>query len=57
MFNPFPYDDNSAVNRVSWPGSEKAGFVKGNSAVASYLCTKIISLAKNKDRLVIGIDG
>ena len=57
MFNPFPYDDYSALNTVSWPGSEKAEVVKGNLAVASYLSGKILPEAKNKKKLLVGIDG
>ena len=57
MFNPFPYDDFSAQNPVSWAGSEKAEIVKGNLEVASFLSGKILSKVKTKKKLVIGLDG
>jgi hypothetical protein len=57
MFNPFRYDDYSAVNAPQWDDSEHAKVVKGNQAVASYLSGEILKQARKKSRLVVGFDG
>ncbi|MDR0657203.1 MAG: hypothetical protein LBG22_12890, partial [Treponema sp.] len=57
MFNPFPYDDYSAVNVPQWENSENAEVVKGNQSVASYLSKAILKEAREKSRLIVGFDG
>lgn len=51
MFNPFPYDDTSAVNRISIDGIDLAEAQNGNAAVAKKL-NAVIS-----EGGVVGIDG
>ena len=57
MFNPYPYDDYSAVNPVFWDGSQDANIVVGTTAVASCFSQKMLSHMNNKDKIVIGVDG
>jgi mannose-6-phosphate isomerase class I len=57
MFNPFPYDDYSAVNTPQWDDSGNAKVIKGNQHVASYLSRVILKQAHENSRLVVGFDG
>ncbi|MDL2228646.1 class I mannose-6-phosphate isomerase [Treponema sp. OttesenSCG-928-L16] len=57
MFNPFPYDDYSAVNVPRWPGSGNASLVEGNEAAASRISAAVLRAGCTKKKLVLGIDG
>lgn len=51
MFNPFPYEDESAVNRISADGIDLGAASRGNDAVAARLNGIL------RDGGIIGIDG
>ncbi len=56
MFNPYPYDDSSAINAVDLPVSDERAIASGNSAVVKMLAAAIEAKFR-KGRCVIAIDG
>ncbi|QQO07934.1 class I mannose-6-phosphate isomerase [Breznakiella homolactica] len=57
MFNPFPYDDYSAVNTPRWEGAQNSRVITGNLQSASHITKAVLDAAKKKSSVVVGIDG
>ncbi|HWR11712.1 MAG TPA: class I mannose-6-phosphate isomerase [Rectinemataceae bacterium] len=57
MYNPFPYDDPNAINRIVVAPSDRAAIVKGLSAAASALAKAALTTLKDKGTCVLALDG
>jgi len=57
MYNPFPYDDPNAINRIAVAPSDRAAIVKGLSASASALAKAAMAVLKEKGTCVLALDG
>ena len=57
MYNPFPYDDPNAINRIVVAPSDRAAIVKGLSASASALAKAAMAVLKEKGTCVLALDG
>ena len=56
MFNPYPFDDVSAVNQVEI--TDAASVVEGTRNTAGYLADRILDICSGKNgRIVVGLDG
>jgi mannose-6-phosphate isomerase class I len=57
MFNPFPYDDPEAVNRITADTTITADITAGLFSCAKRLAVEAENAAKNKGYVLIGVDG
>jgi len=57
MFNPFPYDDYTAVNIPRGADFHHAKVIEGNQAVAKTLTKHILQKMEQQKGVVVGIDG
>ncbi|MCK4982183.1 MAG: hypothetical protein KAS17_04615, partial [Victivallaceae bacterium] len=58
MFNPHPYDDKTAINKVSLEAEDTAAVVSGAKEIAIDLANEIIEQLTSKDKkYIVGIDG
>lgn len=57
MYNPFPYDDPNAINRISVAPSQRAAIVKGLPASSASLAKAALALVQKKGNCIIALDG
>ncbi|MFA5447562.1 MAG: class I mannose-6-phosphate isomerase [Sphaerochaeta sp.] len=57
MFNPYPYDDFSAVNAPLNLDASAIGIVEGNQEVAKHIGSHVIVLSRSRTQVVLCIDG
>jgi len=57
MFNPYPYFDPNAINRIDKEGIDVDSIVKGNSACAKFVADEILKNVNLEKTYTIGIDG
>lgn len=57
MFNPFPYDDPSAVNRIEVDRSITDSITRDTQTSAAKIVQKIREQLKKKKSVVLGLDG
>ena len=57
MFNPYPYDDPTAVNHVPCPQELRNSITAGSSACAKRILQDAAAIVQTKGRCIIGLDG
>ncbi len=57
MYNPFPYDDPDAINRIVVAAPLRAAVVKGLSASAASLARAAQAVVQKKGNCVLALDG
>ncbi len=57
MFNPYPFDDLSALNNPQVVLESNDILCEGNQKVASFIAEKALNIYSKEKKAVIGIDG
>ncbi|MBN2375433.1 MAG: class I mannose-6-phosphate isomerase [Sedimentisphaerales bacterium] len=58
MFNPHPYDDKTAINKINLKDNEIKSILKGSREIAAHIAGEAVKKLVQKDaQYVIGIDG
>jgi len=57
MFNPFPYDDPNAINRINFDEGQKASITRSTPATGKAVAAAVKKLLAGQKRVILGLDG